>query len=313
MALPSHTNSSLKTARRCLREYDLKYRQGFAPIEEESEALIVGSAWHALHEVEGDVYAAIEEMELDPLWRERLRRMWAAYTAHYADDGLEILEVEYTFSTEIAGLPFQGQIDAIVRDASGRVGILERKTTASDISATSRYWERLDTDTQIGIYSLACEQYLGRPADMIIYDVVCKPRSRPKKLTKKVVEEVLDTSCYGGVPLLPETLELVQDPEATHENLDLYGAPDPSRYFARKELARSAQQVDNLLRIIRDQDTVLRFCDERDHWPQNPDSCWAFGRACDFYAFCNRGEHPRRDAGVPEGFRLKESSHEELL
>lgn len=329
------TNSSLKTARRCLREFDLRYRQGFALLEEEAEALIVGTAWHNLHEFAHeaasgapwwtrDVHGYLETLDLEPLWRERLGRLWGAYCAKYQDDGLEVLEVEATFDTEIDGLAFQGQIDAIVRDGYGRVGILERKTTAMDVSPASTYWDRLEVDTQIGIYAMAVESIIGKPADMVIYDVVVKPRSRPKTVTRKAAEELEDGPSYCGHLVSDASREYVLEALAAGEKviepLDLYGArltaelvENPVKYFARRELVRSKQQRQNLLETLHDQARLISSCEELDAWPRNPDACFSFGRACDFIALCNRGEHPRRDDGVPEGFRLKTTIHEELI
>ena len=46
----SYTNTSLATARRCMREYDLRYRKLLDLDDDEREPLLVGQTWHKAFE-----------------------------------------------------------------------------------------------------------------------------------------------------------------------------------------------------------------------------------------------------------------------
>ncbi len=63
-----------------------------------------------------------------------------AYAAHHANENIEVMHVEEVFSAEIGGYKFTQRFDLVARDASGRVVILDHKTTGRiDASVPQRY------------------------------------------------------------------------------------------------------------------------------------------------------------------------------
>lgn len=63
-----------------------------------------------------------------------------AYAAHHAAESLEVMHVEEVFAAEIGGYRFTQRFDLVARDASGRVVILDHKTTGRiDAKVPQRY------------------------------------------------------------------------------------------------------------------------------------------------------------------------------
>ena len=63
-----------------------------------------------------------------------------AYAAHHATESLEVMHVEEVFRAEIGGYPFTQRFDLVGRDASGRVVIIDHKTTGRiDARVPQRY------------------------------------------------------------------------------------------------------------------------------------------------------------------------------
>lgn len=180
--------STLNTFKMCPMKYRLKHVEGLDPVRE-TDALRMGSSWHAMHEVYGDaringwdddsarlaVYEHLNERYVDiPDWadpgdweieRQTLAVSFAVYLWYYEDDPVETLAVEQGFTLPLyeprTGMPLpkssvirHGTIDAVIRYAGG-VGRHEFKSTSRAIDDGSDYWEKVDTDTQISMYDLA--------------------------------------------------------------------------------------------------------------------------------------------------------------
>lgn len=328
--IPSFTNSSLSTARRCLREFQLRYPLQLERAGPVSEALDVGSAWHAAFEAVGTLplgskeaqaigCAEIEKRAPGELWSVKLRRLFAAYEWRYRADPLRIIKPEHTFEIVIAGVTFRGQIDSIVELPDGRRGILERKTTSDGVDDESSYWDRLRLDTQVGIYSLACEF----EPQFILYDVVRKPTINPKGIAAKDLSRMRAEMLRQGFAYYFENFPGEEIERALHderETPELYGArltndigERPDYYFRRRSIARTAADYDSLKADLLAQVEVLEFADERALWPRNPDSCNVFG-LCQFFALCSNNVAPPGfdPTWTPDGYRRRKHLHPEL-
>lgn len=316
----TNTNTSLATARRCLREYELRYELQLELDYEDREPLQVGQAWHrAFHaqQTGRDPYAEIDARAPSPLWIEKLRRLFAAYAWHWKDQPLEFDASEHTFRTEIAGSEFEGQLDGIVW-MDGRRGIIERKTTSDGLDSESAYWDRLRLDVQTGIYSSAID---FRP-DFILYDVVRKPTINPKRLTKaecsRMTKELVTS---GSAAYFGEHFDVHQLHDLLivgRESVELYGArltadigDRPDFYFARRPVDRTAGDYAALHDDLRMQVDIIERARDTDSFPRNPDSCAAFGR-CAFFGICSNNVHPQVGESPPFGFRRREHRHPEL-
>lgn len=319
----TYTNTSLATARRCLCEYDLAYLQRLErDTDRESEALAVGSTWHKAHDVAasgGDPYDAIRVHAPSELWATKLACLFAAYGWYWQDQTLDLVKSEETFRVKWGDYTFEGQMDGLVRLEDGRLCLLERKTTSDGLGAESLYWNRLRLDVQVGLYALACESL----PSAILYDVVRKPTINPKNLVKKDVERMErefqgsgDTATYFGTTFREDQIRSALDEK--RESLEMYAArltadigDRPDWYFARREVPRSQQDYQELLKNLADQVWVIEHAQDRGKLHRNPDACATFG-LCRFFGLCSNNVRPRAGEDPPNGFRRREHLHPEL-
>lgn len=317
----SYTNSSLSAARRCRREYELRYNQRLELAGEDREALQVGQCWHRAFYVQqqgGDPYAAIAEHAPSRLWAMKLARLFAAYAWRWQGEPIAVMESEHTFRFTFNGRVYEGQLDGRLKTADGRRGILERKTTAESLEPTSLYWSKLTLDVQTGLYGIS-EQ---RP-DFILYDVVRKPTINPKALTKDEVARMRRELDERGVAVYFKeqfTADDLAEPLALkHESALLYGSrltadigDRPAHYFARRPVDRTNGDYDALLEDLDQQVQTIEHAERVQHWPRNPDACNAFG-TCVFFGLCSNNVHPRRGDAPPAGFQRRQHVHPELV
>jgi hypothetical protein len=320
----SFTNSSLTTARACLRKYYLRYplRLERDVAEEDRETLAVGSCWHAAHDSTAP-YEAINRTAPSPLWAEKLKRLFAGQAWYWASQPIAVERPEFEFEVTVAGVKVRGKIDGIIVTPDGRRGILERKTTSSGVEAESDYWRRLRLDTQVGIYGAAFTQLFGKLPDFIVYDVVRKPTSNPKALAaaevKRMRAELAKAGAYSyfGELFFGEAALAALD-EAREDDA-LYGArltadigDRPAYYFARREVPRTAVDYDGLQEDVACQVEIIRHAEARDLFPRNPDACSMFG-LCEYFSLCEQSQCPTAsDTSPPRGFRQRDKLHPEL-
>jgi hypothetical protein len=188
-----YTSSRLKTLRQCLRLHQYKYVFGIRGPE--TDVMRFGTVGHAAleayllawkaGELEQRLPRALAEVEKLPgiFEQAKLRALLVAYDLRWGGEDWEILDVEREFRYELGGYLIGGKVDAIIRDRrDGRVYVLEHKTTGSDASAGSTYWERLTIDTQVSVYVDGATT-LGYEIAGVIYDVLARPRHEPKLAT----------------------------------------------------------------------------------------------------------------------------------
>ena len=72
-----------------------------------------------------------------------------------------------------------GVVDAVVSDYSGKVFLMEHKTTSIPLE-TPTYWQRLSVDNQISLYWQAATQAMGYNVEGVLYNVIYKPQLQPK-------------------------------------------------------------------------------------------------------------------------------------
>jgi hypothetical protein len=320
---PTHTNSSLAAARRCLRLHDLRYNLRLsAADDEEREALAVGEAWHKAHHAAAigeDPYAAIAWHAPSPLWVVKLHRLFAAYGWYWQKQPMKIVAAEEQFRVTYLERIYEGKRDAIVELEDGRIGVVERKTTSENIEAESNYWIKLRMDTQVGLYAVTIDV----PPDFILYDVVKKPGINPKSIAKKEVDRMngeltkKGEATYFGEAFL-DTEVLRHALELGEEDHALYGArltadigDRPEWYFARRVVPRTRQDYTTLLDDLDDQANMLAVAQHGGMMHRNPDACSTFG-LCEFFSLCANGVKLREGDPIPDGFKQREKLHPEL-
>jgi len=215
-----------------------------------------------------------------------------------------------------------GKIDGVLkRKSTGQFCVLEHKTTVSDLGLDSDYWPRLEMDSQISKYVLACK-YLGWDTNGVVYDVIRKPGQRPSQIPLldsdgiKIVKDAngervktkdgkkwrqtADTEAGYVLQTRPET------PAEYHARILSEMETDPAKYFVKKEIPRLDA---HLLEYMQDawalSQQVLYFR-RANLWPRNPAACTAYG-TCEFFSLCS-------GRGCVDGiqYREKAKAHAEL-
>ena len=268
----------------------------------------------------------------DPFELARAEEMLRGYSARWFEEPLDWLSVEVEAEgpltnpeTSAASRTFAlgGKLDAIARDRrTGRVLVVERKTSAEDIGAGSPYWRRLTLNAQISAYMVLARE-LGHDPAGILYDVLGKPAIRPSAVPivedgAKVVldaggrrvrtidgkkwRETADSSKGFVLQTRPETVEEFRG------RLQEAICKEPDRYFRRGDVVRLAEDEREAAFDTWQTAASIREGRRLGHYPRNPDACLRYGSTCAFFDVC-AGSASLDD---PARFRRVEHVHEEL-
>ncbi len=307
------THTRLACFRACPRRHYLRYELGLRP-EDTGFALKVGSAFHRAIEAVAkgrDPEAAIAEGLDDPYDLALVAAMFDGHQRRWADAHLEVVASELPFDLPLvnpatgAATPIWrvgGVIDAIVRLPDGRLALLEVKTTSRDFAPGADYWLRLHLDSQLSIYVIAARE-LAHEVETVLYDVMRRPALRPLKATPDVSRKYTkDGRLYANQRERDET------PEEFAARVAADIAAKPDHYFARIEIARLDQDLEECRRDLWIQQQTIRACQRADGWYRNPGACFE-PFACDYLAVC---QHRDLDTQTPVGFVRSDSIHPEL-
>lgn len=335
------TTSALRTFRRCPREYQYSYVDGYRPLRD-ADPLRFGTLIHL----------GLEAWWKAPTPDERLDAALAALVG--ADDAFELARATvaiYGYDAKWCGEPLTalpggveaqfraplvnpttgrpsrtfdlgGKLDVLVLDGrDNREKLVEHKWTSKEIGPGSAYWKRLTLDTQISNYHVGAPA-LGHPVASCIYDVLGKPLLRPSAVP--IVEDgckvVLDAN---GVRVRTkqgkwrETGDAAQGyvlqtrpetPEEFQARLIDHVAENPDRYYQRGEVVRLEHELADAAydtwitaRLIREAEVAQRF-------PRHTDACERGQGFCPFWSACS-GEASLDD---PQQYRRTQNVHEEL-
>lgn len=320
--LPILSNSELRTFRRCPREHHFSYRLK-RRTKRKSEALRFGTLSHhgleAWWRCDGDASARLSAAcaalevhgkDADPFDVAKAQALLVGYTARWADEPMEVLAVEAQFEAPLVNpasghesktFALGGKIDAIVRLPSGRVALIEHKTTSEEIGLGADYWRRVSAlDSQASMYHVGARA-LGHDVEVCVFDVIRKPGQKPLKKTE-TIKYRKDGQPNAGQRLVDET------PDEYRERILEAIGENPSRYFARGEVVRlehdereAAFDTWQTARLVREAELAERY-------PRNADACIRFGRECEYFPVCS-GE-----TGIDNDslYRTAAESHEEL-
>ena len=295
------TNSARNKFAACHRAYQLFYVQGKRPVIP-SDALGFGTAMHALLEGVWGGFSSRAKGEGDggpifntgdPYRDMTLKALYEGYLdrwERYDDERFEKVAAEVYFEAplmnpETGGISktwvLAGKIDAIAKERStGKLYIIEHKTTSQDIGPGSDYWRRLAIDGQVSGYYVGA-QANGYDVENCLYDVIRKPTIKPYKATPE------DKRKYNKDGSLSKTCrEFDETPEEWYHRLELDIIQRPDYYYARVEVARSADDLTDYLfdmwavgREIADAQRLGRFS-------RNPQNCQSYGK-CEFFDVCS--------------------------
>lgn len=210
----------------------------------------------------------------DPYDLARAYALIKGYHCRWWDEPGEVLAVEAEFEaplvnpeTGAASRTYQlgGKIDAIVR-RDDRVWIVEHKTSGEDISPGSKYWQKLTLDAQVSTY-LPGARALGFEPAGVLYDVIGKPKLRPLEANSRRAE--------------PES------PEAFGRRIEQDILTDHTKYFVRGSIVRLADEERDAAYDTWRTAHGIREARRTDHHPRNPESCFDFFRACEYFDVCS--------------------------
>jgi len=355
-SLPLLTGSAMRTWRACARLFRYRYVDLVRP-RHESDAMQFGTLMHAALEAwwravnaqptNADAWLSIAaeviwQATIDDPWRRaRASALLLGYHLRWQDmtwDGepLEVVDVEAEFraplvnpSTGHASLTWDrgGKIDCIVRGRStGRVWILEHKSTSEDFSAGSPYRDKLVLDPQISHYMVGCRALGYEPAGCI-YDVLRRPEQRPAKAVpesavkwtkakrKKCVCKGfgcqycsgtgwIETGArpYAGQRLVDET------PDEFYQRICTDIGEHVEDWYARMMVVRIGDEERRSAANDWELGLMIRHAERLGLFPQNPDACGRWGQKCPYLGVCKA----QVELGDERYFRKAERAHEEL-
>jgi hypothetical protein len=256
----------------CPNKFRLKYLAGIAPVAE-ADSLRTGSAYHKCHEIYSNtndptqVVAYLNQRyevcppgkDLDDWGRERetVFSLFSCYLDYWKSEPLTVVSSEQKFELPLIhpmtgmAIPadqvvLTGRIDKIV-EHKGKQCVLELKTTSDSVESDSDYWRAWRTSIQASMYAVAFRRRYGiDDAGNTLVDVVRKPRHRLKK--GETVEE------YGT--RLREAI-----------------MTGPDIYFARREIARTDQELKQFDKMVYDIYRAIAAFTQKGIWYDNPQSC----------------------------------------
>lgn len=282
------TASRARSARACMRHHEYRYERGMRPVTDDA-ALRFGTLIHlgleawmlAKADRAAAAFAAVQ-VESDPFERAKAEALLLGYDARWGDEPLDVLEVEGSFRLPLLGSwDLGGKRDGIVRDRrTGRVFVIEHKTTTEAIEPGSDYWRRLRLDSQVSIY-IASAREQGFDVDACLYDVIGKPRLRPLKATPPdQVKRRKDGEPYAGQRLADET------PDEYRARLIEAIEEDPAAYYQRLEVPRFPEELAETRSDLAQLTGQIMGYRLAGRWPRNPDACHRYGRFCEYHAVC---------------------------
>jgi len=286
------SKTEIQTYRRCRREHYYGYELRMRPVEK-SDALRVGSIHDAALETWwrtldlAKVLGVIETKAQDAYEAARLSALMVGYDARWKHEEIDVLAVQEPFYSSLSkplefaegggieGVRFGGVFDAVVRyRATGRVSLVESKSSKENITPGSWFWKRTMLDIQISHYLDAGKRF---GATELVYDVSRKPDLEPLKASKEIKYRK-DGQPYANTRLADET------PEEYGERCLKAIREDPESYYQRPTIVRLAEEAKEAERDLLL--TVASLVRDRGPRPRNPDACLRYGSACPYYGVC---------------------------
>ena len=279
----------------------------------------------------------IEEWETE---RITLLYSLVGYQWYYNDAEYKVEQLEQKFDLPLRSpttgrklqAKLKGKIDRVFSAGNNRF-VHEYKSTSKSIDPDSTYWNHLTLDTQTRLYTYAAKE-LGLGMCGVLYDVWAKPKTKPKKLTQGESKKFVADGMYCGEEFEvngPGLITVVEGnstaPQmevngkptevipgakpgtfAIRETPEMYGArllqditQRPEFYFARREIAHTANDIEKFERQLYNIYKGIRNMSNTDGWWEDENACEATFK-CSYLGFC----YNHIDVGldeVPEGFR----------
>lgn len=339
------THSRIESFKVCRRKHWFAYEIAIRRTLD-AKALRMGSAFHAGLEclqkgLDCAVGAIVHHYEHCPEtidlydWQmecETVVRMACGYSWRWGEQRLERVATERSFRLPLCNpdtdkptpnFDFAGKIDGIVRLEDGRLAVLEHKLQSESLDTDSPLWARLRIDTQVSLYMLAARE-LGYDVSTVLYDVARKPTIRPADIPLldseglKIVTDRNNIRVFTRAGKPRQTGDSKQGytlqsrrttPDEWGERLNEDIGERPDFYFARVEVPRLDDELDECRQELWDLQKALRDAQRNGRWYRtcNRDTCaW-----CSYFDLCSTKFNPARDL-VPDGYEYVQDVHPEL-
>ncbi len=289
------TNSAITSFKACPRKYYWRYIREIEALER-PEALLLGTAIHGFLESHYRQLPYDPPTDLVPKSQAILKGVREYYPILYMDDFdlFEPMAVERVISGEIlnpeTGRPareyaYGGKVDGLVilkKDVEGfKAGdllLLEHKTASKVDEA---YFERLQLDSQLLLYSLYLSRELGAPIAGTLFNVIQKPSLRQKKNES-------EAEYYQRLRLEMNWPEL----------------------YHRRYLRFPEMRLQEIQRELWNAKNVIAKARQEGVFNMNSSACFDYHRKCDYWALCS-SEDPET---ILEGGQFQhQEAHVELI
>lgn len=299
------SNSGRACYQECAKKYEYEHILRRLPART-AMPLMFGSVFHAGTEAinmgkpwQPAVDAAALETGLDSIYDQaKVEAMLTCYEARYSDDAsLEFIEVEKRIDAPVVNpetnapsrtWSFAGRCDALVYLIERRAAelrkkkhVFETKTTSSDISPGSEFWQNLFMKPQGQLYVAGLRRGSMLHADIvgIVYDAARKPDMKPRLATpveKRKYKK--DGTLYANVRL--------EDESVNQYKARLIEAimQDPDKYFQRQivKVGDTSDAEFNLWNVAKNISASKRT----GIFPKNSGACFKWNRACSYFGVC---------------------------
>lgn len=241
----------------CPRRYYYRYELRRVPLDE-TEDQRFGKAWHSYREGKVPEYT-----------NPRLEALNYCYRQYWADQPVDILAHEYEFEVPAfdgvdltQDLLIVGRLDGIGRH------LYEYKTTSSDISPGSQWWERKLLDRQTHVYMGALWALGYDKIRDVTFDVARKPVHKQKSK---------------------------ESPEDFQQRLVEIIMENPDSYFQRQTFSLSVEQVEDAFIDMYWTWRQIPIGDMMPLFPKNPQSCLNGRFKCDYHGVCLKDDDINND------------------
>jgi hypothetical protein len=290
------TNSAINAFKSCGRRYYWRYVREIEAMER-PEALLLGTAIHGFLESHYRQLPYTPPIDLTPKSQAMLKGVQEYYPILYMDD-LDLFEpvaMEKVISGEIlnpeTGRPareyaYGGKVDGLVilkKDTEGfKEGdlLLMEHKTASKVDEA--YFERLQLDSQLLLYSVYLARELSAPIAGVLFNVIQKPSLRQKKNESEVEYH--------------QRLRLEMDwPEQYH----------------RRYLRFPDQRLQEIQKELWDAKNIIAKARQTEVFTMNSAACFDYHRKCDYWALCS-SQDPEQTI-IESGLFQRQAAHCELV
>lgn len=249
-----------------------------------------------------DAYSVAKANAMLRVWVDKWASKWADY---------KIISVEHEFcfpllnpETEASSRTFDeaGKMDVVAQHIpTGKIVVIEHKTTADAVDPGSDYWDRLRMDTQCSKYYLAASHMDIGEVGSILYDVLRKPGQRPSQvptLDENGYKIVLDA---GGTRILTANGKKPRETGDAERGWVVQGRPEtpeeyearllevlraaPDDYFAQREVPRLNSDLLEYMEDAWAMSQQILYFRNKNLWARNPQACKIMG-TCEYFDLC---------------------------